>query len=187
MFFMCVCVEFKHAGEAMLLEKSTENWENPTAQKTNGYDANSLKQRWVWTLHPDIFSMFSWSLCWTSHLEDWYLSFRDSLTPLLTYIHTRTPSPALTPSSSFDALWIIHCLSTDVERVLCFSQTVWTFQGQHNDVSCACLGLVFIHLSMDAWCVCVALLLGWMGKGEEVSLTRLFEHLMQVVISGFVL
>ncbi len=43
----------------------------------------------------------------------------------------------------------------------------------------------FIYLYMSS--VCVALLLGWMGKGVEVRSTRLFGYLTQVVISGFVL
>ena len=69
---------------------------------------------------------------------------------------------------------------------------------QKHDVSCACLGLVFLHLSMYVCyvcvcvvcvcvCVCVALFLGRMVKVDEVRLTRLFGYLTQVVISGFVL
>lgn len=51
MYFVCVCVEFKRAGEAMLLEKDTQNWEDRYAQKTNGSDVNSSKKRWVLTLN----------------------------------------------------------------------------------------------------------------------------------------
>lgn len=43
----CVCIEFKHAGEAMLLESGTDIREKRSAQKTNGCDANSSRQRWV--------------------------------------------------------------------------------------------------------------------------------------------
>lgn len=81
--------------------------------------------------------------------------------------HTHTSSPALTLLSSFDLLWIIHCLSTNVKRVLCFSQTVWTFLGQHNCTRSRVYAWVAFSLCLVCVCVCSVLSLGNMEEGEE--------------------
>lgn len=156
-----VCVGFKHAGEATLLESSTAVWRKRSAQKTNSYGANSSKQRSVWAsplqwLHQELtnwssfggphrtcidyqasstllFSTSCFDILWSfsvqikvvTNITSWGLR----LTPMLTYTHT--PSPALTLSNPFDALWTI----SNVERVLCFSQTVWTFLCRYKSTT----------------------------------------------------
>lgn len=76
----------------------------------------------------------------THKVEIWVLGTHwPQVQPVSTHTYT-SPSPALCLFKVFDALWIAHCLFTNLDWGLCFGQTVHTFQGQDKSKSHASIG-----------------------------------------------